>query len=63
MASWLRTAYHRAERGASAVEYAILVSLIALIILVAVAFFGQKTAGLFEKTCSSVASTQGGTCP
>jgi len=44
------------------VEYAILVSLIALIILVAVTLFGQRTSGLFQKTCSSVASTQGTTC-
>ena len=62
MVAWLRTAHH-VERGASAVEYAILVSLIAVIILAAVTFFGQRTGGLFEKTCSSVASTQGGTCP
>ena len=53
----------RSDRGASSVEYAILVALIALIILAAVSFFGQSTSGLFQKTCSSVASTQGDTCP
>ena len=52
----------RSDRGASSVEYAILVALIALIILAAVSFFGQRTSGLFEKTCASVAHTQGSTC-
>ena len=52
----------RSTRGASSVEYAILVALIALIILSAVTFFGHGTSGLFEKTCASVASTQGSTC-
>ncbi len=52
-----------AERaGASSVEYAILVSLIALIILVSVTLFGEQTSGLFQTTCTSVASTQGTTC-
>jgi Flp pilus assembly pilin Flp len=63
MSSTLRRALRRTEIGASSVEYAILVSLIALIILVSVALFGEKTSGLFQKTCSAVASTQGGTCP
>ena len=52
----------RSSRGASSVEYAILVALIAMVILAAVTIFGQRTSGLFEKTCSSVASTQGSSC-
>jgi Flp pilus assembly pilin Flp len=62
MSNWLRNVRRRTETGASSVEYAILVSLIALIILVAVTLFGQRTSGLFQKTCSSIASTQGTTC-
>jgi pilus assembly protein Flp/PilA len=52
----------RRERGASAVEYAILVGLIAIVIIASVTFFGQRTAGLFQRTCDSVASTQATTC-
>ena len=58
----IRCLRRRTEKGASAVEYAILVALIAIIIIGAVAFFGQRTSGLFLRTCSSVASTQGDTC-
>jgi len=52
----------RDQRGASAAEYAVLVSLIAIVIIVSVTFFGQRTASLFQRTCESVASTQGGAC-
>jgi Flp pilus assembly pilin Flp len=52
----------RHERGASAAEYAILVSLIAIIILSSVALFGRSTSGLFQKTCESIGSTQGLSC-
>ena len=58
------TAYHsnaqrpKLERGASAVEYALLASLIAIVIVVAVTAFGRKTNGLFQETCDSVASTR-----
>jgi Flp pilus assembly pilin Flp len=42
------------DSGASAVEYAIVVSLIAVVIIVAVTFFGDNVAGLFERagTCA-----------
>jgi pilus assembly protein Flp/PilA len=62
MHSLLRRTLRRTEAGASAVEYAILVSLIAIVIIVAVAFLGRSTAGLFQKTCDSVASTQSSAC-
>jgi pilus assembly protein Flp/PilA len=50
----------RDERGASAAEYAILVSLIAVVIIAGVTFFGQATSGLFQKTCDSVSSSTAG---
>ena len=50
------------QRGASAVEYAILVSLIAVVIIAAVTFFGQRTNGLFQNSCASLATAQGTTC-
>lgn len=52
----------RTERGASAVEYALIIMLIAVVIITAVTFFGQRTNGLFSKSCSSFAATQGDTC-
>lgn len=62
MHSSLRRRQARTEVGASAVEYAVLVSLIAIVIIVSVQFLGVRTAGLFQKTCSSMASAQGTTC-
>ena len=50
------------QEGASSVEYAILVSLIAVVILVAVALLGMNTSKLFQKSCDSVALTQSTTC-
>jgi Flp pilus assembly pilin Flp len=53
----------RTENGASSVEYAILVSLIAIVIIGAVMFFSEGTTGLFEKSCASIVSARGnGTC-
>jgi pilus assembly protein Flp/PilA len=55
-------AFPRRERGASSVEYALLIGLIAIIIIVGVTLFGQGTGGLFQKTCDSLASAQSTTC-
>lgn len=46
---------HHDERGASSAEYAIIVSLIAVAIILAVVFFGESVAGLFSDSGSSVA--------
>jgi pilus assembly protein Flp/PilA len=52
------------ERGASAVEYGLLITGIAAVIALAVYAFGGMVTGLFTHTCSSVASQagQGGAC-
>ena len=42
------------ERGATAVEYGLMVALIAIVIIVAVALLGTNLSGLFNKTASSV---------
>ena len=42
------------DRGASLVEYALLVALIAIVCLVAVLFFGEETSGSFSRTAISV---------
>jgi pilus assembly protein Flp/PilA len=42
------------ERGATAVEYGLMVALIAIVIIVAVALLGTNLSGLFNKTAGSV---------
>lgn len=42
------------ERGATAVEYGIMVALIAAVIIVAVVFLGKKTSSTFSCTASNV---------
>jgi pilus assembly protein Flp/PilA len=43
----------RDDRGATAVEYGIMASLIAVVIVASVAFFGQSVKGLFELIVAS----------
>ena len=53
----------RSERGASMVEYALLVGLIAVVAVVAVTFLGNGITGLFNhagNSINSVNSTPGG---
>jgi pilus assembly protein Flp/PilA len=45
----------KSERGASAVEYGLLVALIAIIIIVAVSLLGSNLSAIFNKTASSIA--------
>jgi pilus assembly protein Flp/PilA len=52
------------ERGASAVEYGLLIAGIAALIAVAVFAFGGGSNGLFNKSCQSIVVTaMKGTCP
>lgn len=44
----------RSERGASAVEYGLLVALIAIAIIVAITFLGDSLDKIFNKTATSV---------
>jgi len=44
----------RVERGASLVEYALLVALIALVCIGAVEFFGGATSGSIDRSASSI---------
>ena len=46
----------KSERGATAVEYGIMVALIAAVIILAVVFLGQRTSTVFSCTGSSVSS-------
>jgi len=59
----LRGARHRLERGASAVEYGLLIAGIAALIAVAVFAFGGGANGLFHGSCSTVMEdTSTGSC-
>ena len=49
----------RSERGASAVEYGLLIAGIAALIVVIVFAFGDNIRDIFEATCKSVASSSG----
>ena len=49
----------RDERGASAVEYGLLIAGIAALIVVVVFAFGDNISDIFTDTCKSVASTSG----
>ena len=44
----------RNERGATAVEYGLMVALIAIVIIVAVALLGGNLSGLFNQVAGSV---------
>lgn len=53
----------RDDSGASAAEYALLISLIALIIIAGVTLFGNRVERLFSNSCDEVASaTSGSSC-
>ena len=51
----------KSERGATAVEYAVMVALIAAVIILAVIFLGRTASSTFSCTGNAV-STQTGTC-
>jgi pilus assembly protein Flp/PilA len=55
-APYLRAKFGRDERGASLVEYALLVALIAVICIVAIAFLGKAASSKFSTVGSSVGS-------
>jgi pilus assembly protein Flp/PilA len=55
-APYIRARFGRDERGASLVEYALLVALIAVVCLVAIAFLGRSASTRFSSVGSSVGS-------
>ena len=50
----LRSAHAKRERGATAVEYGLMVALIAIVIIVAVALLGTNLSTLFNTVAGSV---------
>jgi pilus assembly protein Flp/PilA len=58
--AWLATRLNvKSERGATAVEYGVMVALIAAVIIAAVVFLGQKTSSTFSCTASAISSKVG----
>ncbi len=52
----MHLAGRRCDRGASLVEYGLLVALIAIVCVVAVAYFGGATSTSFSETASEIRS-------
>jgi pilus assembly protein Flp/PilA len=55
--TYLAGLLHREDKGATAVEYGLLVGLIALVIIGIVAALGTKLAGIFSSVNSSLSGT------
>jgi pilus assembly protein Flp/PilA len=51
---WLRARFGRSERGASLVEYALLVALIAVVCIVAITFIGSRASDKFSEVGSKL---------
>ncbi len=54
IASFMRARFGRTERGASLVEYVLLVSLIAVVCIAAITVLGTKADTEFDKVGSSI---------
>ena len=55
--SWITARMNiRSERGATAVEYGLMLALIAAVIIAAVVLLGQKTSSTFNCTATSITS-------
>ena len=56
VASFVRARFGRTQRGASLVEYVLLISLIGVVCMAAVAFLGNSAKGKFSSVGSSIAA-------
>ena len=57
--TWLRARFRRDERGATLVEYLLLVSLIAIAVIGAVRFFGGQLSPKFNQAGSALSTASG----
>jgi len=55
LATWLRARFSDSERGASLVEYALLVALIAVVAIVALRFLGNSASDTLTEAGSEIA--------
>ncbi len=56
LATWLRARFSDSERGASLVEYALLVALIAVVCIAAVTLLGKNASSKFSSVGNSIGS-------
>jgi pilus assembly protein Flp/PilA len=56
LATWLRARFSDEDRGASLVEYALLVALIAVVCIVAIGFLGKPASSKFNDVGQSIAN-------
>lgn len=54
LATWLRARFADSERGASLVEYALLVALIAVVCILAIQFLGREASKSFDSVGQSI---------
>jgi pilus assembly protein Flp/PilA len=54
IAAWARARFGDGERGASLVEYALLLALIAVVCIVAITALGKKASGNFSRIDSNL---------
>jgi pilus assembly protein Flp/PilA len=54
LATWLRARFSDSERGASLVEYALLVALIAVVCIIAIQVLGKNASKSFSSTGSAL---------
>jgi pilus assembly protein Flp/PilA len=54
LATWLRARFGDDERGASLVEYALLVALIAVVCIAAITLLGNNASSKFDQVGSSI---------
>ena len=56
VSAWLTSRIAKDERGASLVEYALLVALIAVVCILAITFLGNSASSKFESVGSSIST-------
>jgi Flp pilus assembly pilin Flp len=52
----------RNQKGSSATEYALIMTVVGVCILAAVSLLGSRTSTMFQASCESVAATQQSGC-
>jgi pilus assembly protein Flp/PilA len=57
LTTWLRARFGDSERGASMVEYALLVALIAVVCIAAIKLIGESANSSFNSTADSLEGT------
>jgi pilus assembly protein Flp/PilA len=57
LASWIKARFNTDDRGASLVEYALLIALIAVVCIAAIGLLGREANSSFESTGNAIAGT------